>query len=73
MRLTEHQSRHRDDVERIMRVTLQATYMRAVSFFEAYAFWTQHSEMYAAGWLNLPESDEELRAILQNGNWSIES
>lgn len=69
MRLTEHQSRHRYDVERIMRVLAQAGRFRG--FFDCYEFWSQYSDSYAAGWMGLPDSDEELRQILLNGDWSL--
>ncbi len=54
---------YQHDVERIVRVLASQGYY--VSESDARAAWDRYSDMFAAGWLMLPESDDELaRAVL---------
>lgn len=58
IRLNEHQQRHASDVERIQRVALSHGVL--LGWMDAYSLWDNHSDSYAAGWLFLPDNDDEL-------------
>ena len=46
------------DVQRIMKVAF--VHGVILTAYEASQAWSEHSDDYAAGWLFLPESDEDL-------------
>lgn len=59
-----YEHRHITDVKRLQRVMLQNGYesdLRSVA-----GLWDDYSDTYAAGWIGLPENDEELWGILRN-------
>jgi len=51
------------DCERIVNIALDHRYLLSVS--QAEDVWSEVSEMYAAGWLFLPDSDDELWADIE--------
>lgn len=50
--------RHIDDCGRIVRVAAANGY--PITINNAYKLWSEYSDSYAAGWLYLPEKDEDL-------------
>lgn len=52
------------DVERIQRVLLANGYSSLLE--DCGRLWDDHSDDYCAGWLGLPEDDEDLWGELQN-------
>jgi hypothetical protein len=50
--------RHHSDVERLQRVMLQNGY--EADYDSAAGIWEDYSDDYAAGWLGMPEEDDEL-------------
>ncbi|MGY3581369.1 hypothetical protein ACVIGB_000562 [Bradyrhizobium sp. USDA 4341] len=59
---TRHELRHADDVDRIVAIfRAQGT---LVSSREAYAAWSDHSELSAAGWLELPAEDDAIVDVI---------
>jgi hypothetical protein len=56
--------RYPDDCKRIAEVALKAGY--AVSMWEAEAIWDAYSDSMAAGWMGLPDDDEELMSIVES-------
>lgn len=53
-----HNHRHNHDVERILRVMTANGY--DTDYMTCAFLWDDYSEDYAAGWMGLPESDEDL-------------
>ena len=53
-----YQSPYQSDCERIADVALRHRYLLTVE--QAEDLWNDFSETFAAGWLSLPEDDEEL-------------
>lgn len=53
-----------DDVKRIQEVLLNNGYSSLLK--DCGDLWEAYSDSYAAGWLGLPEDDEELWNILEN-------
>lgn len=53
-----HPTSYDRDIERIVQVMEDYGYICA--YETAYKAWTNHSEMFAAGWLSLPEADRTL-------------
>lgn len=56
------ETRYVSDCERIQNILSLEGF--DYSLFECYTFWESYSEMSAASWLRLPESDEELLEAL---------
>ncbi len=50
--------RFSNDVSRIIQVCLKAGYV--IDYSTAYTAWTWYSDSMAAGWMMLPEKDEEV-------------
>lgn len=55
--------RHIGDVERIQRVLLDNGYSSLLE--DCGNLWDNYSDDYCAGWLNLPEDDDDLWDILK--------
>lgn len=55
---------HESDCERIR--NLAASFNIVMSINEAEEVWDKYSDMYAASWLHLPESDEELWSCIED-------
>jgi hypothetical protein len=58
MSVSSYMKSHLEDCNRIKSVLESAGI--AVSVYEAYLMWETYSDRYAAGWLFLPDSDEEI-------------
>ena len=56
--------RHINDVKRIQKVLLDNKY--SISLKDAAGLWEEYSEMFAAGWLGLPDSDVRLFEYLKD-------
>lgn len=56
--------RHLNDVKRIQIVCLQNGYEADLG--DCADIWDDYSDMLAAGWMGLPENDEELWNIIKN-------
>jgi hypothetical protein len=56
--------RHHSDVERLQRVMLQNGY--EADYNDAANIWDDYSDAYAAGWLGMPEDDNELWDEIKN-------
>ena len=52
-----------EDVERIQQVMVSKGYYCTLKM--SASMWDEYSDIYCAGWLGLPESDEELFNILK--------
>lgn len=53
---------HERDCERIVEVLEKNGYQASIT--DAQTLWEKHSEMYEAGWLHLPEDDDDIwRAV----------
>ena len=50
--------RHMDDVQRIREVMLKRGF--DIDLQSCAKFWEERSDMFAAGWLGLPDSDDDL-------------
>ena len=61
--MNEYQHRHIADVKRIREVIGKNG--RHVSLPTAAGIWEDYSDMLAAGWLSLPDDDEELWLVIQ--------
>lgn len=59
--------RHIDDVKRIQVVLLKNGYDADLQ--SCASIWEDYSDSYAAGWLGLPESDDELFTII---GWRVD-
>lgn len=56
--LSEYGQRHKDDAEIIKAVLIKKGYTNA-GLNDAISLWGEYSDSYAAGWLGLPEDNEE--------------
>ena len=56
--------RHHSDVERLQRVMLQNGY--EADLRSAADIWEEYSDDYAAGWLGMPENDDELWETIES-------
>lgn len=54
----EHFQQHSNDVERIVRIFASKGVM--LDPLRAYMAWSEYSDSYAAGWLSLGNSDEDV-------------
>lgn len=54
--------RYREDCERIVRISMMHGYN--ITLGQAEQVWDDYSDSMAAGWMNLPESDEEVWEVL---------
>lgn len=61
---TEHMNRHIDDVNRL--VVAAAANGIALTQAQAYQAWTDYSDSYAAGWMMMPQQDDELWSEAQS-------
>ena len=57
--------KYQEDCKRIVGVAFNAGFIITVR--EAESIWDDYSEMLAAGWLGLPDDDNELWQIIQSG------
>lgn len=55
--------RHHNDVERLQRVILHNGYES--DYDDAANIWEDYSDSYAAGWLYLPDDDNELWSMIE--------
>jgi hypothetical protein len=60
----EPEERHSSDIDRMLNVCEERGY--TISRGDARRAWEDYSEVACAGWLFLPEEDDELFAILRN-------
>lgn len=58
-KLSEYGERHREDCERIKAVLIAKGFINA-GLNDAVWLWGEYSDSYAAGWLGLPDEDEEI-------------
>ena len=58
-----YQHRHQSDVERLQRVMLANGYDADLQ--SAAGIWEEYSDDYAAGWMGMPDDDNELWQIIQ--------
>lgn len=56
--LSEYGQRHKEDAEIIKAVLIKKGYTNA-GLNDAISLWGEYSDSYAAGWLGLPEDNEE--------------
>jgi hypothetical protein len=56
--LSEYGQRHKEDAETIKAVLIKKGYINA-GLNDAISLWSEYSDSYAAGWLGLPEDNEE--------------
>lgn len=57
------QHRHKSDCERIQKLLLELGYSSTLK--DCGELWDDYSDTMAAGWLNLGESDEDLKQTLK--------
>jgi hypothetical protein len=55
---TEHFRDHRHDCEKLKNILLEKGYSSSV--YDCYNLWSDYSDGYAAGWMLLPDEDEEI-------------
>jgi HSP90 family molecular chaperone len=67
--MKEFEHRHIADVKRIREVI--GKYGRHVSLPTAAGIWENYSDLYAAGWLGLPDDDEELWLTIEKEVYRI--
>lgn len=60
LKYQEEQFHYSGDIDRIVNVFADRGY--EISYSDAGHAWERHSENYAAGWLILPENDDDLYA-----------
>jgi hypothetical protein len=60
----DYRHRHHSDVERLQRVMLQNGY--EADLRSAAGIWEDYSDDYAAGWLGMPDDDEELWQTIEH-------
>lgn len=58
-----YQHRHQSDVERIQQVCMRNGYEADLE--DCAGIWDDYSDMYAAGWLGLPDDNDELWQIIE--------
>lgn len=61
----EYGERHRDDCERIKSILVQRGFINA-GLRDALWLWGEYSDSYAAGWLSLPDEDEDVYNCIKN-------
>lgn len=58
-----HRPEYIEDTKRIVKVAFENGFI--LSILEAEELWEEYSDSMAAGWMGLPDSDEELWAIIK--------
>jgi len=56
--ISNHGERYRDDILRIKRILIEKGYKGTLT--NAEALWDKYSDTMAAGWMCLPETDDEV-------------
>lgn len=51
-----------EDIKRIMKVGIDIGFM--ISPSKAYSIWSDYSDTFCAGWLNLPQDDETIQELI---------
>lgn len=51
-----------EDIKRIMKVGIDIGFM--ISPSKAYSIWSDYSDTFCAGWLNLPQEDETIKELI---------
>lgn len=59
----DYQHRHKDDVERLQRVLLANGYYSELQ--SCADIWQNYSDDYEAGWMGMPNDDDELWGIVE--------